>query len=59
MITESQKQASIRYHKKNIVNLIIGLNRKTDADLLDFLSTQPNKAGLVKKLLRKEMNRSQ
>ena len=59
MITESQKQASIRYHKKNIVNLIVGLNRKTDADLLEFLNTQPNKAGLVKKLLRKEMNRSQ
>jgi hypothetical protein len=46
-----------KYIEKNIVQLKIALNRATDGDLIAWLDKQPNKSGLIKKLLREEMRR--
>lgn len=46
-----------RYAKKNIRYYKIDLNKGTDADLIEWLDKQPNKAGLIKRLLREEMKK--
>ena len=37
MISDAQKKASAKYEQNNIVRVVVKLNRKTDADLLDYL----------------------
>lgn len=46
-----------RYDKKNLVQVKLALNKATDADLIEWLESQPNKAGLIKRLLREEMKK--
>ena len=57
MIPESQKKAADKYQKQNIQQLIVKLNIKTDADIIRFLWSVSNKQGLIKRLLREEMER--
>lgn len=45
-----------RYDRDNTVMLSVKLNRKSDRDLLDWLSAQPNKQGAVKAALRAQMS---
>ena len=47
--TLTRKEA---YDKANTKGLYIKLNKKTDADIIDFLETVGNKQGLVKSLIR-------
>ena len=42
-----------RYVKKNIKRYVLHLNKKTDVDIFDKFEREPNKMGLLKKLLRK------
>lgn len=44
-----------RYKKKNIKQLKIELNLKTDEDILQKLESVPNKAGYIKSLIRKDI----
>ena len=37
MISDAQKKATAKYQQNNIVRVVVKLNRKTDADLLDYL----------------------
>lgn len=53
--TEAEKRASANYDKKNTKQLMLKLNKKTDADILEYLDTVSNKQGLIKELLRKHM----
>ena len=48
-------ERDIAYNASNITRLNIALNNKTDADILAYLETIPNKQGLVKRLLRTSM----
>lgn len=57
MTRECDKQANRRYQDKYIVRYQIKLNRRTDPDLIEYLDRQPNKTGLIKRLLREEMER--
>lgn len=41
-----------RYDNVNTVRTHIKLNRKTDADIIEFLNTCGNKQGFIKKALR-------
>ncbi len=41
-----------RYRKKAIQRLSFDLNTVTDKDILEFLETQPSKAGFIKKIIR-------
>jgi len=47
--------ANARYHKKNIVTVSIGLNRKNDGDIIDFMEGMKNKSGYLKELIRADM----
>ena len=52
------KQAQERYDSKNTKQFKMKLNTKTDADILEYLDTLPNKQGKVKQLIRDEIERS-
>lgn len=46
-----------QYQKDNLVRVVVKLNRKTDADILDWLSREPNKQGYLKQLIREDIQR--
>ena len=48
-------KASIKYNAKNVKQIKINLNRKTDADIIDFLEHTENTQGLLKDLIRKHI----
>ena len=47
--------AAIKYNAKNVKQIKINLNKKTDADIIEFLEHTENTQGLLKDLIRKEM----
>ena len=48
-------QASMRYNAKNVKQIKINLNRKTDADIIEYLDKADNVQGLIKDLIRQDM----
>ena len=54
--TAAQKRASIKYDKENTIQKLIKLNKKTDKDILDWISGK-NFQGYVKALIREDMER--
>ena len=52
---KSQSKASIKYDASHTTRVFIKLNDGTDADILAYLQTLPNKQGHIKQLLRKDM----
>ena len=50
-------KSSNRWQKKNTTLQTIRLNNYADKDILEFLKTQENKQGLIKDLIRAEMNK--
>ena len=48
----SRSQAVKKYNEKNVRRYVIGLNRKTDSDLIDYLDNCPSIAGAIKNALR-------
>ena len=46
-----------RYDKANTTRVAIKLNNNTDADIIEYLDKSGNKQGLIKELIRKEMQR--
>lgn len=53
MTTEAQKKASLKYCRANTLPITLRLNRKTDADLIEWLENEPNKSQAIKEALRK------
>lgn len=58
MATEAQLRAQAKYDRANAKQVSIKLNRNTDADILDWLETQDNVQGYVKRLIRADMARA-
>lgn len=60
MQTEAAKRASIKYDKANTRQVILKLNKKTDADLLAWLDeiqrTGGSKQGRIKEAIRRAMS---
>lgn len=48
-----------RYAAKNIVRVVVQLNRKTDADILKHLEGVENRQGYIKSLIRADIARKQ
>ncbi len=48
-------KASIKYNAKNVKQVKLNLNRKTDADIIDHLDQCSNVQGYIKDLIRKDM----
>ena len=57
MRTEAEKARDVRWQKANVTRVQIKLYKNTDADLLEWLEKQENKQGLIKRLLREEMEK--
>ena len=53
--SQAQREASARYDADNTKAVKLKLNIKTDADILAWLSKQPNKQGYIKSLIREDM----
>ena len=58
-LTDEQKKAhnkaTDRYDRANVVRLVMKLNKKTDADILEYLSGLDNKQGYIKKIIRRDI----
>lgn len=54
-MSNAQTKASIRYNATNVKQVKINLNLRTDADIIEYLQTTDNMQGLIKSLIRKEM----
>ena len=54
--TEAQKRATAKYVKANVKQVAIKLG-PPDRDILEWLDSQPNKAGYIKRLIREDMER--
>ena len=57
MTSESQKKASAAYDRQKTVTVTVKLNKKTDADILEWLSRKKNKQGIIKWLIRNQIAR--
>ena len=44
-----------RYEKKNVTQVIMKLNKNTDADILEKLDSVPSKQGYIKSLIRNDI----
>ena len=53
--TQAVRDAQNRYNRKNVRQVILKLNRKTDDDILGWLDEQANKQGYIKDLIRADM----
>ena len=51
----SHADAAIRYNRANVKQVKMNLNLKTDADIIEHLSKQPNMQGYIKNLIRQDM----
>lgn len=52
---EQHQKYNADYDKKNTTRLNVKLNNTTDRDILDFLTSIPNKQGYIKDLIRLDM----
>lgn len=52
---QSRIRASIKYNAKNVKQIKLNLNRKTDADVIEKLEGCGNIQGYIKDLIRKDM----
>lgn len=55
MSSEAQRKATAKYDKANKVTLTVKLNKKTEADLIEYVAGLENKQGFIKALLREAM----
>ena len=46
------KKAQEKYDRENTVRVTIKLNKKTDADIIEMLSSAPSKQGLIRSALK-------
>lgn len=54
-VSKAQLRAQAKYDKDNTVQVKLKLNKKTDADIIDYLSRQENKQGFIKTIIREFM----
>lgn len=55
--SKAQLRAQEKYDKDNTVQVKLKLNKKTDADIIRYLSNCDNKQGVIKALIRLEILR--
>ena len=59
MSKEKQAAATARYREKYIRRWVVCVNRRTEADVLEYLEGVENVSGYVKELVRADMRREQ
>lgn len=55
MSTKAQIKASNKYDKENTKSVLLKLNKKTDADIIEMLDAVPSKMGYIKNLIRQDI----
>lgn len=55
MRLESQKRASRKYQKNNIIMKNVSFNKRTDSDLVEYIETVDNFSAFVKEILREKI----
>lgn len=55
-VSKSQIKAQAKYDKANTIQIKLKLNKKTDADIIKYLSDCNNKQGTIKALIRLYVN---
>lgn len=55
MASEAQKRAVRKYDQNNTKSLNLKFNKKTDADIIEWLWGKENKQGYIKNLLRQNI----
>lgn len=53
-VSDAQKRANERYRKQSVKQATVRFY-PVESDLWDWLQSQPNKAGYVKELIRRDM----
>ncbi len=48
--------ATVKYNAKNVKQIKLNLNKKTDADIIEALDAVPNTQGYIKELIRRDLN---
>lgn len=56
-VSEAQKRAQAKYDKANTKQVIMKLNKTTDADILEVLDQTPNVQGYIKQLIRDDIRK--
>lgn len=52
-----QSKASMKYNEKNVKQMKLALNKKTDVDIIEHLDKIRNKQGYIKELIRRDMDK--
>lgn len=55
MSTQAEKNASLKYAKANVKQVVLALNKKTDIDIIEKLNNVSNKTGYIKELIRNDI----
>ena len=55
--SDAQKRAVAKYDAENTKSFLLKLNKKTDADIIEFLENQPNRLAYLKNLIRDDMQK--
>ena len=55
--TAKKIERNKRYISDFTTKITLNINHRTDADILSYLSTKPNKQGFVKEAIRERMDR--
>ena len=54
-MTEAQLRAQDKYKKKALVNVALQFNKFTEPELVEYVTSLPNKTAYIKGLLREQM----
>lgn len=52
---EEKYEPQRRYHAKAILRVTVDFNRNTESELVERIENEPNKAGYIKKLVKKDV----
>lgn len=53
-----QYAANAKWDRENRRNIVLRLSKTTDAEILAYLDSLPNKQGYIKSLIKQDMERS-
>lgn len=59
MVSEARRRANDKWSKENEKKYVFRLYKKSDADLIEFYENAENKQGLIRRLLRQEMEKGE
>lgn len=57
-ITDAKRKTNAKFDRENTKSVTMKLNKRTDADILEYLQKQPNIQGYLKSLIREDMKKT-